>query len=435
MSRYLLFSLCIGVGAALLASVAHLLGAFSPFVESLESLYTAQGVFLSGDVTRLVWLELLLILLAALGISWAVIDLPGFSQKALVVLCGILLLAFLSPVLALHNWMFEPFSSGFAILLASLGGFVFSKSSLGMRKQVLAGLLGPRVSHGRFLEMMNRREEPNWRASSREVTVLSCRFVNGKELAEELSSEDLAAISNFFLRSVKSFLLQQGAYLDEAGPEMIRGCFGLFDGEVGHEEAACRAALSLRGRLKNLSRECEARWFHPLVFGIGVETGHVTAGVFGDRDDVRYTALGTVIDLSRRLSGANPDGVEGVVLGPEVFARSRDRFEVRPLEMFFSPESGQLHEIYQLLDAKESFTDEARAGRDLFWKGMIFLREKRHEEALEAFSRSRALSGYDSTVDYFVTRMQELVAPSQGRKLETLEENPEKGHARLINRL
>ncbi len=435
MSRYLLFSLCIGVGAALLASVAHLVGAFSPFVESLQATYKAQGVFLDGEVSRLVWLEILVILIAAVGISWAVVDLPNLPQKALIVLCGILLVVSLSPVLALHNWMFEPYSSVLAILLAALGGFIFSNSTLGMRKQTLTALLGSRISHRQFYQLMEQKEEPALRSNRREITVLSCRFVNHGELAEKLSAEDLAAISNFFLRSVRSFLLQQGAYVDEAGPEMVRGCFGMMDEELEHGEAACRAALPLRARLKNLSRECETRWFHPLLFGVGIETGEVTVGVFGDLNETRLSALGPVVDLSRRLSGANPRGVVGIVIGPKIFEKAADQIEVRPLEMFYDPEQRHLHEIYHLLETKEAFSEEGREGRDLFWKGIIHIREKRYEDALDAFSRSRAVSGHDSTVDYFVARMQEMIAPSESALLDTLDESPEKGHARLINRL
>ena len=435
MSRYLLISLCIGVGAALIASLAQLLGAFSPVSEALREAYTVQGIFLHEDIIRLTWLEILLTKLVALGVAWSIVDLPGLAQKGVVVLCSLILISVLSPVLALHHWLFDPSSSLLAVLLAALGGYAFSRTTLGMRRGRMIEVLGNRISHDKFLALLQRPEELPLEARRVEVSILSCRLLNHAEVQEKLSPKDWVAISNFFLRSVETFLIREGGYLDEAHPESLRACFGLLDENSSHEEEVCRVALLLQSRLRNLSRECETRWFQSLEFGIGIETGEVTAGVFGDRISARLSAVGKVNELAFRLAAANPPTVEGIVMGPELFSRVREVFALRPLEMFYDPARGLLHEVYHLLDRKETFSSEAQEGLDLYWKGIIYLREQRYEDALNAFSRSRAVAGYDPTVEYFVGRMQEELSLTGASELETRDESPARGHARLINRL
>lgn len=434
MSRYLLLTFSIGVGAAVIASLAYLLGAFNGMSEALRQVYVLQGVFGEGEVTPVIWLEILLTVVVTVGATWAVVEMPGLSRKGLVVLSCVLLLLTFSPVLALHNWLFDPAPAALGVVLGSLGGYLFSRSSRGMRKGVLLQVLGNRVSHDTFLSLLDGKSPLPLEPRVQQVTVLSCRLLNEAEMREKLAPEDWVSISNFFLRSVEAFLVKEGAYVDEAHPENLRASFGVL-GESTEAEKACATALLLQSRLRNFTRECETRWFQPLVFGIGLESGEVVSGVFGDRHSARFSAVGGIHQLSYRLAGANPAGVEGVVVGPGLFSLVGNSFEFRPLEMFYDPAEGRLHEIYHLLDHKKSFSEEAREGRDFFWKGMILLREKKYEEALEAFLRSRAVGGREPTLDYFVGKMQEQVSQSGNRGFGTRDEDPRGGHSRLMNRL
>lgn len=435
MSRYLLVTLGIGVCSALVASLAHLFGAFQPMAESLHQAYSEQGLFFGGDVVRLPWLEILLSVAAGVGVAWAVVDLPGLSRKGLVVLCCVLLVVVLSPVLALHHWLFDPSSTLLSVLLSALGGYIFSRTTLGMRRGLLVDLFGSRISHEKFLSLLNSEDELPVESRRISVTVLSCRLLNHADVKEKISPKDWVAISNFFLRSVETFLIRSGAYLDETHGESLRACFGVLGEPTHHEEEACRVALQLHSRLRNLSRECESRWFHPLVFGIGVESGEVTTGVFGDRLSARLSLVGEVNDIAYRLAAANPSSVRDVVVGPSLFSAVKEQFVFRPLEMFYDPSTKVLSEIYHLLDHKDRYSEAAQKGLDLFWKGMILLREKRFEEALEAFSMSRAVSGYDPVLEHFVGSIQEHISQPEASRFETRDENPKRGHARLINRL
>ncbi|MEM6278292.1 MAG: adenylate/guanylate cyclase domain-containing protein [Verrucomicrobiota bacterium] len=404
-------------------------GVFDPMTDWLQGRWISQGLLSAEDPVRMRWIEGLMIILFSAGVAWCVIDVSNPSQKVLVIFCTTLLVLGVSPTLALHGVMVDPFSSLAAVALASLAAFVFSGTEKGMRKRVLENLIGRRVSHTMFNQLLEANDPPDIGGVSREVTVITCRLFNHEEMQEKLKPADLVKLSNLFLRSVSTFLTARGAYLDESGPELVRGYFGMLRPSRTHAEEACRAALELRSRLRNLSQECETRWFQELSYGVGISSGAMTIGVYGADEHFFLSGIGAETDYSRRLAHANGRYGSDLLVGPKTYQLVQEDFEMRPMEMFFDPESGLMTEIYQLLGAAGSLSEEAKERRDLYWKGVIYLRENRFEEALDHLSRARSSGSDDGPLDFFLSKAQEGLAESSN------DSGGEKRgrHARLIN--
>lgn len=429
MRRYVLTFLYIGGSVSLLVLVLFFLGVFEPMTEWLKSKWTSQGIITTDDPLRMKWLECLIIIILSGSVAWCVIDVTNPSQKVLVIFCTALLVLGISPTLALHNVIFDPFSSLTALALAAVAGFVFSGTEKGMRKRVLENLIGRRVSHRTFNHLLEANDPPNFSGVSHEVTVVTCRLFNHAEMQSKLKPADLVKMSNLFLRSVSTFLAGRGAYLDESGPELVRGYFGMLKPSETHAIEACRAALELRSRLRNLSHECETRWFQGLSYGVGISSGPMTIGVYGADEHYFFSGIGAETDYSRRLAHANGRYGSDLLIGPQTYHLVRDAFEVRPMEMFFDPETKLMTEIYQLLAPADSYSEAEREKRDLFWKGVIFLREEKYEEALDHLSRARSSGIDDRPLDFFISQAQAGLADAFG---EGHEVTPGR-HARLIN--
>ncbi len=173
MRRYVLTFLYIGGSVSLLVLVLFFLGVFEPMTEWLKSKWTSQGIITTDDPLRMKWLECLIIIILSGSVAWCVIDVTNPSQKVLVIFCTALLVLGISPTLALHNVIFDPFSSLTAVALAAVAGFVFSGTEKGMRKRVLENLIGRRVSHRTFNHLLEANDPPNFSGVSHEVTV-SC---------------------------------------------------------------------------------------------------------------------------------------------------------------------------------------------------------------------------------------------------------------------
>jgi class 3 adenylate cyclase len=432
MRRYLLTALTIGSAVAVVVLTLYLLGAFEAMVAWLGDQYTSLGIF-SGEFLRIKWLEIPLIAIVAIGMAWWVIDVSRQFQKVLIALSGVSVLAGISPTFALYGFLVDPFAPLAAAMLSSVTALAYAGTEKGLRKRVLEEVLGPRVSSLTFNELLEAADPPDFKGASRDVTVLTCRIFNYEDLQNALEPSELLKVSNLFIRSVSTFLLSRGGYLDESSPELVRVSFGMLKTADDHASQACRAALELRNWLRNLSQECETRWFRPLSSGVGISSGRMTVGVYGAPGNFFYSGIGEVTDYSRRLALANLRYGSDLLVGPDTFRLVEGVMEVRPLEMYYDPASNHMTEIYQLLAATEQFTEEERRRRDLFWKGVIHLREKNFEASLDCFSRSKLPGSNDAPAAYLIGLSEEGVASPASSSNRLVRELTDEGHARLVS--
>lgn len=434
MRRYWLASLAIGGGAALLALALHWMGVFSRFGGGLGEFYLSRGLAAKGEWIRLSWLEILLTPLASLGTAWAVIEITRLPKKIAVGAGAVLVVFLLSPTLALHGALLNFAAPLSATLIAFIGALVYSRTAVGRRKWLLEEALGSRVSSKVFSRLLDDPSEPDFGGNRREVTTLVCCFFSSDGSVPLAPPSDLLKMGSLFQRAVSTFLLSRGAYLEEAGPERVKASFGMVGEGGDHAEEACRAALDLRLRLRGLAEEFENRWFLAPRFGVGIESGQATVGLCGGPVRFFLATLEGGESFAGRLALANARFGSEVLAGPRVYHLVRGAFEVRPMEMVFDPERQLLHETYELLAPGGTAGEEERARREAFWKGVILLREKNCEGALEAFSKARIPGGEDGPLAYFTALAQDQVALPESRPRRLVRELTEEGHARSMNR-
>ncbi len=435
MRRYWTISLAIGGCASLVGLALHLGGILEPVSEWIWRACVSRGWVSGGEAVRLRHFEIPAIALAGVGTAWGVVEVTRPLRKVLVAVLAILAAALLLPALALYGFRFDPFAPCLAAALSTVGAFLFARTESGKRKQALEEALGSRVSAGVFAELLEAPSDPVMAGERREVTTLVCRLFVPETFRGEVETPELLRVGSLFARSVSAFLLSRGAYLEEAGPERVRASFGMLRAEEDHAERACRAALDLRGRLKGLSQECEARWFLPLRCGVGIGSGTMAVGRCGAPGDAFVAGLGGEADFADRLALANGRLGSDVLLGPGTYRLVRERFEVRPLELLYDPVQRSLSEVYQLLAAAGGLDEAERDRRDAFWRGVLHLRAGDCEAALGEFSRAKVPGVDDPPLAAFVEKAQEGIAPPESRATRLVREFTEEGRARLIQQL
>jgi class 3 adenylate cyclase len=434
MRRYWTFAMAIGGGSALLGLVLSATGLMEPLVKAVGDWYRAKGFLAVEPAGRVRWAEFTAVAFVPVGLAFAMIEATKSWEKVVVASAVLGLSAALSPLLALYGVLFDVIPLLVACVIAILGAAGFARTEFGSRKRFLERALGTRVSSRVFFNLLDSAHAPLREGGSREVTTVVCRLLSAGE-AESIGAEDALRRGSWFLRAVSSFLLSRGAYLEEAGPERIRAVFGIFGNEDDHAVSACRTACDLRGRLRGLAREFESRWFHPLAWGVGVNSGTMSVGLCGEPGRYLFAGVGGGADFADRLALANARLASDVLLGPDTYRLIRDRFEVRPLEQVYDPLSCQLLEVYQLLAPAEAFSDEERQRRDCFWQGIIQLRQRNFEGALESFSRARVPGGEDAPLALLLERAREEGATPGARPMRLIREFTDEGRARLLERL
>lgn len=400
--RYLKATILIGTISTAIVTVLFAAG----WVSTTPDLILDKIYALKHATTVPVLAQILLMAFFSYAIAWTTVDITRPSLKTVVAVATILLLLTGSKVLSLYNVFFSPFPSVFAVLIAYIVGVIYGRSGSGSRKKILERLFGQRISRTVFNQLVNGYEPVQFPGTLAEGTVIVCEVQNHRELMELLSPEDYAAMTNLYLQTASDYLVEVGGYLDECTGESLRVVFGTPLPDEKHASRACRAALDLMIRLDNLNRECDATWQRRFDFRIGVNSGEMIAAAYGGSRLANFSVAGPAVEFARRLCAACATYGCRILVGPETFEQASDTFEARPIEVLKAAGERRRVELYEILAPKHSLSPERERSRDHFWRGVIYVRDKKWEKAIEEFSKARITGIPDPALDYYIQRVE-----------------------------
>jgi class 3 adenylate cyclase len=144
----------------------------------------------------------------------------------------------------------------------------------------------------------------------RALTVFFSDLVGFTEIAERLNPSDLSRVINEYFYEMTTIAQQHGGTVDELSGDAILILFGAphFSDERDHALRAARMAQQMQRTVAKLN----AHWAEDRIdvlfrVRMGINSGVVTIGHFGSPDRMKYTALGTHVNLAARLqAGCTP---------------------------------------------------------------------------------------------------------------------------------
>ena len=167
--------------------------------------------------------------------------------------------------------------------------------------------------------------------SRRKITVLSAGVSGFAELTDQLEPEDLAVITNEFLREITAAAVRHGGMIDRLTVERITVFFGAPQELPPADQAwsAAQTALALRARLAELGGAWRRRGIiGRLELRIGLHTGYCTVGLFGGDALRSYTAVGTPVTIAALLEQDAAPG--SIVCGAPTYVLIQDRVDAVP---------------------------------------------------------------------------------------------------------
>lgn len=357
------------------------------------------------------WLQDSLLTGLAFAICWTTIDISRNSLKFIVAAGAFAEVLTATWILNLFGFFFSPFASLAAIVASFGAGLLYSRTEGGMRKRVVRAMFGDRVSRRTFYALINSDLPLNFDGERCEATILVCEIFNHEELSDALPVADYVAMNNAFLRNAADFLVEHGGYLDECDGESLRVVFGTPLPDSRHATSAAVSALALADRLDAVNRECDQVWKQTFDFRIGVNSGEMVVAAYGSRRLGNFSVAGEPVDFARRLCRANTIYGSRILIGSSTFSEADPAIEVRPMELIQrTPDERSREEVYELLAPRNILSEDELARRDLFWKGIVYYREQRWDEALTLFYSVRAANGSDGPVEFYIRRIEQLRA-------------------------
>jgi hypothetical protein len=187
--------------------------------------------------------------------------------------------------------------------------------------------------------------------------------------------------------------------------------FGAPLADKRHAARACEIALDLVSRLDAVNNECRALWGQRFDFRIGINSGDMVMAAYGSRRLGAFSVSGEAVEFARRLCVANTIYGSRILIGNGAFVQAEDSVEVRPMELIQRhPDNPAREEVYELIGARNRLSSNDRERRDQFWKGIVFYREKKWDEAIASFKRTVEVNGGDGPAEFYIRRIEQLRA-------------------------
>ena len=400
--RYIKATLLIGTASALAVLLLYATG----FLTNTPDAVLQKALALKKPLLLPQLGQILLFTFLAFAFAWTTVDITRPALKTIVACTAMFLFATSTQVLALLNVYFNPLPSIAAILFSFLIGLAYGQGASGARKRIIERLFNQRVSRGAFSRLVNSNIPADFPGEKIEGSILICEIQNQAELIELLEPANYAAMTNLYLQTASDYLVEVGGYLDECTGESLRVVFGAPVPDEAHAAKACRAALDLLARLDILNKECDATWQRRFEFRMGVNSGAMIAAAYGGSRLASYSVAGPAVEFARRLSAACSVYGCRILIGPETFEAAADGFEVRPIEVLRNLGPLRRAELYEILAPKHGLSSERERSRDHFWRGVIYFREGKWNQAVDEFQQARITGIPDPALDFYISRVE-----------------------------
>jgi len=224
-----------------------------------------------------------------------------------------------------------------------------------------------------------------------DVTVMFSDIRGFTTISEKLDAQELALFLNQYLTDMTRIVFKNKGTLDKYIGDAVMAFWGAPIEEPGHATKACRAALEMMKRVRELQIQWEAQGKPKLDIGIGLNTGVASVGRMGSDLRRGYTALGDTVNLSSRLEGLNKDYGTHIIVNETTYQSAKDDgFVFRELDLMRVKGKLQPVTIYQLMGTQEDLAangsaETLRLQQETFARARKLYRAREWEAAQHAF--------------------------------------------------
>ena len=217
-------------------------------------------------------------------------------------------------------------------------------------KRKVRGAFGQYVAPGFINQILKEPGRLQLGGEEAELTIMFSDIRGFTSISEKLTPTELTELLNEYLTAMTEIVFTTRGTLDKYIGDAVMAFWGRpFLDLHNHAELACRAALQMSDKLRELNRGWEERGRPPMKIGIGLNTGPVMVGNMGSARRFNYTVMGDHVNLGSRLEGLTKEYGTQIILSEFTHAQVKGRFVERELDLIRVKGKNKPVAIYQLL--------------------------------------------------------------------------------------
>lgn len=247
-----------------------------------------------------------------------------------------------------------------------------------------------------------------------DTTIIFTDLEGFSALAERVAPGEVRAHLSRYLTAMTDCLLAEHGTLDRFIGDAILAYFGCPVRDASHPAQACRAALVMQRRMRELNAAWEAAGLPRLRMRMGLNTGRVVAGNMGTDTVFHYTIIGDAVNLASRLESVNKIYGTDMLAGEDTRRLAGDAFVWREIDRVKVKGRATAATIYTLVgqagDAREPDSGKRVAAH--YATGLSKYRERQWLTAAEYFRSALSIDPSDGPSRTMLARCKQHAASS-----------------------
>jgi class 3 adenylate cyclase len=230
----------------------------------------------------------------------------------------------------------------------------------------------------------------------RVMTVLFCDVKGFVGVSEEMTPQGLVKVMNRYFSIMSTPIHEHGGIIDKYIGDAIMAYWGPpFTADSDQARFAGLAALDMLARVAPFRAELpELLGLRnvPISFDIriGIATGEALVGSIGSDVLMSYTVMGETVNLASRLEGANKIYGGRILTTEATVTAAGDALEVREIDRVALVGQSRAQPVYEIMACRGALTPNQIELRARYAAGLAAYRNRRWEEAREAFTAALA---------------------------------------------
>jgi adenylate cyclase len=300
-------------------------------------------------------------------------------------------------------------------VLATVGAFAWSYLAEGRQRRLVLKALSQYVSPQVAAEIDRDPGALKLGGERREMSVMFTDIQGFTDLSERLDEHTLTTLLNYYLDEMSSRVFANNGTLDKYIGDAIMSFWNAPLHQPDHAVLACRAALAMERREREIQPRLNELGANGLLTRIGINTGPMVFGNMGSSQKFNYSVLGDAVNLASRLEGANKFYGSRILIAQPTADQVKGQFFLRQLDLLRVKGKLKPMPVHELLAELNGTPDADLMFRKTEYEAAFaHYRQQQWPEATERLARLRERFGDDAPAAALMERVAYLIEHPPG---------------------
>jgi len=256
-------------------------------------------------------------------------------------------------------------------------------------------------------QMLERVDQLHLGGERKQLTALFSDIRGFTSISEKMLPENLVRFLNEYLSAMTRIVLDYQGTVDKYMGDAIMAFYGAPLEQPDHAVRACKTAVDMIVRLKELRKGWESRNLPSMNIGIGVNSGEMSVGNMGSEERFDYTIMGDNVNLASRLEGINKQYGTNIVISQFTYEFVRNEpFIVRELDSVRVKGKREPVTIYELM-GYGTLDQQTETLLKTFSEGLAAYKNRQWDQAIASFHEALHVNPNDEPPKIYIERCEE----------------------------